>query len=302
MKVAVIGANGQLGSDVVAELQSAGDEVVAFTHTQIDIASFESVRGSLIVVNPAVIVNTAAMHHVENCEKDPLRAYEVNALGARNLAMAAAELDAKLVHVSTDYVFNGSKTKPYLEDDRAMPLNVYGNTKLAGEAFIQGIGRKYFILRTSALYGKNPCRAKGGQNFVELMLKRASERDEVRVVNDEFVSPTSTAQLAKQIALLTRTECYGLYHATSEGSCSWYEFARAIFELANVKTKLRIAAPSEFPMKVPRPKYSVLENGRLKANGLNSFESWEEGLRVYMATRPHQQQASELAKVGSGAA
>jgi dTDP-4-dehydrorhamnose reductase len=223
------------------------------------------------------------MHHVENCEKDPLRAYEVNALGAKNLAIVAQELDAKLVHISTDYVFDGSRMQPYVEDDPAIPLNVYGNTKLAGEAFIQGVGRKYFILRTSALYGKNPCRAKGGRNFVELMLKLACERDEIRVVDDEVVSPTSTAELAKQIVVLSRTDHYGLYHATAEGNCSWYEFAKTIFEMTDTKVKLRIAAANEFPMKVPRPKYSVLENARLKSHGLNSFKDWEEGLRVYLS-------------------
>ena len=283
MKVAVIGANGQLGTEIVAETASGGDEVVAFTHAEIDIASPESIRNAVCPAAPSVIVNTAAMHHVENCEKDPRRAYEVNALGARNLAVVARELDAKLIHISTDYVFDGSKAQPYVEDDTALPLNVYGNTKLAGEAFIRAVGNKYFILRTSALYGKNPCRAKAGRNFVELMLKFAKERDEVRVVNDETVSPTSTAELAKQIVLLCRTDCYGLYHATSEGSCSWYEFAKAIFEIMDVSVNLKIAAVNEFPMKVPRPKYSVLENAKLKAEGLNSFEAWQEGLRAYLS-------------------
>lgn len=283
MRVAVIGANGQLGSDIVAETENDGDEVVGFTHAEIDIASAESTRNALFAAAPSVIVNTAAMHHVENCENDPPRAYKVNALGARNLAIVARELDAKLIHISTDYVFDGSKAQPYVEDDTELPLNVYGNTKLAGEAFIQAVGKKYFILRTSALYGKNPCRAKGGRNFVDLMLKFAKERDEVRVVNDETVSPTSTAELAKQIVLLGRTDCYGLYHATSEGSCSWYEFAKAIFEITDVSVNLKIAAVNEFPMKVPRPKYSVLENAKLKAEGLNSFEAWQEGLRTYLS-------------------
>ena len=135
------------------------------------------------------------------------------------------------------------------------------------------------------------------------MLKLARERDEVRVVKDEVVSPTSTAELAKQIALISRTECYGVYHATSEGSCSWYEFAKTIFEMADIKVNLKIAASNEFPMKVPRPKYSVLENARLKAEGLNSFQSWEEGLRAYLSMPAHQQpQASGLARVGFGAA
>jgi dTDP-4-dehydrorhamnose reductase len=285
MRIAVIGANGQLGTDVSEEYRNAGGETTGLTHGDIDISSLESVRSVLRGIRPEVIVNAAAMHHVENCEKEPLRAYEVNAIGSRNLAIVARELDAKLVHVSTDYVFNGEKRQPYLEEDRAAPLNVYGNTKLAGEAFLHGVAEKYFIVRTSALYGKNPCRAKGGRNFVDLMLKLATEREELRVVDDEVVSPTSTAELAKQIVILSRTNHYGLYHATAEESCSWYEFAKKIFELENVKTKLSVASPNEFPSKVPRPKYSVLENHALKALGLNFFHSWHEGLQCYLNSR-----------------
>jgi dTDP-4-dehydrorhamnose reductase len=286
MKIAVIGASGQLGSDVVTEYLKRGHEVAALTHEDTDISSADSLRNVLSGIQPAVIVNAAAMHNVENCEKDPLRAYEVNALGSRNLAVVARELDGKLVHVSTDYVFDGLKRLPYVESDTATPLNVYGNTKLAGEAYIRGTTRKYFILRTSALYGRKPCRAKGGKNFVDLMLKLAGERDELRVVNDEIVSPTSTEELARQIAVLSETDSYGLYHATAEESCSWYEFAKTIFEMANTTVNLKIAGPNEFPAKVPRPKYSVLENEGLKKLGLNSFRTWREGLTSYLDSVP----------------
>jgi dTDP-4-dehydrorhamnose reductase len=282
MRIAVIGANGQLGADVSEEYRKAGEETIDLTHAEIDISSLESTRSALSGIRPAVIVNTAAMHHVENCEMEPLRAYNVNGIGSRNLAIVARELDAKVVHVSTDYVFSGAKKQPYLEEDRPAPLNVYGNTKLAGDAFLQGLGEKYFIVRTSALYGRHPCRAKGGRNFVDLILKLAAERDEVRVVSDEVVSPTSTAELAQQIVILSRTDQYGLYHATAEGSCSWYDFAKTIFDVENIKTKLSVASPNEFPSKVPRPKYSVLENHALKVLGLNSFHSWQEGLQCYL--------------------
>jgi dTDP-4-dehydrorhamnose reductase len=284
MTVAVIGANGQLGTDVVAAFQKAGEATAGLTHADLDISSLEQTRKILSTVRPSIIVNTAAMHHVENCEKEPHRAYEVNALGARNLSIVARELEAKLVHVSTDYVFDGSKKTPYVESDPASPLNVYGTTKLAGEALIRETGERYFIVRTSALYGSNPCRAKGGKNFVDLMLKLARERDELRVVNDEEVSPTSTAELAKQIAELSRSDHYGLYHATAEGSCSWYQFAKTIFEISNLRVNLTVAGPNEFPAKVPRPKYSVLENQELKKLGLNCFASWQEGLTTYLAT------------------
>ncbi len=283
MKVAVIGANGQLGTDIVAAFQKAGDATFGLTHADLDISSAESTKTVLSGIRPAIIVNTAAMHHVETCEKEPSRAYEVNALGARNLSITARDLNAKLVHVSTDYVFDGSKKQPYVEEDVAAPLNVYGNTKLAGEAFVRAFAEKHFIVRTSALYGKNLCRAKGGRNFVDLMLKLAGERDEIKVVDDEIVSPTSTQELAKQVFELSQTDRYGLYHATAEGSCSWHEFARTIFELANVKVNLKVAGVGEFPAKVPRPKYSVLENHALKKERLNSFQSWREGLRAYLS-------------------
>lgn len=283
MRVAVIGANGQLGVDVVEEFSRADEEVIALSHGDVDIASLESTRAALGGAAPAVIVNTAAMHHVEKCETEPIRAYEVNALGARNLLTVARELNAKLVHVSTDYVFDGTKNSPYVESDTPAPLNIYGNTKLAGESFLRGLGEKCFIVRTSALYGKNPCRAKGGRNFVDLMMKLALERDELRVVNDEVVSPTFTPELAKQIVALSRTDHYGLYHATAEGSCSWYEFAKTIFEFADTRVNLSVAAPNEFPSKVPRPKYSVLENAALKKLGLNVFREWKQGLLSYLA-------------------
>jgi dTDP-4-dehydrorhamnose reductase len=282
MTVAVIGANGQLGIDVVAEFQKSSAAAAGLTHADLDISSLESTRKILSAIGPAIIVNTAAMHHVENCEKEPKRAYEVNALGAQNLSIVAQELRAKLVHISTDYVFDGSKKTPYVESDPAAPLNVYGSTKLAGETFIRKTTEKYFIVRTSALYGRNPCRAKGGRNFVDLMLKLAAERDELRVVDDEVVSPTSTTELAKQIAVLAFGNHYGLYHATAEGSCSWYEFAKTIFEMTDTKVNLKIATPGEFPAKVPRPKYSVLENQSLKKLGLNSFASWQQGLTSYL--------------------
>jgi dTDP-4-dehydrorhamnose reductase len=284
MNVAVIGASGQLGSDVADEFLHAGNKVSLLSHGDIEISSLDSVRSVLTGIKPEVIVNTAAMHNVESCEKEPAKAYAVNALGSRNLATSAKECGAILIHVSTDYVFDGSKGEPYLESDPAVPLNVYGNTKLAGELFIRATTDNYVILRTSGLYGKRPCRAKGGLNFVEFMLKLASERDELRVVNDEFVSPTHTLELAKQIVALARSREFGLYHATAEGSCTWYQFAQKIFEFTGKKVNLRIAAPNEFPAKVSRPKYSVLENQRLKALGMNRLQSWESGLESYLAS------------------
>jgi dTDP-4-dehydrorhamnose reductase len=285
MKVAVIGANGQLGSDLVTAFSGKGDEVNAVTHADIEISDLSSVSRVLGNIRPQVIVNTAAMHHVENCEREPEKAFAVNAVGPRNLAHVARDLDAVLLHVSTDYVFDGSKNSPYFEEDDPRPLNAYGITKVAGEHFVRATMAKQFVVRTSGLYGKSPCRAKGGLNFIELMLKLAKERGEVRVVDNEFVSPTSTAELAEQLVQLSRSDCYGLYHATAEGSCSWFEFAREIFAITETPVRLKVAGPDEFPAKVARPKYSVLENRALKILGLNAFKPWQDGLHKYLGNR-----------------
>jgi dTDP-4-dehydrorhamnose reductase len=285
MKIAVIGANGQLGHDVVRAFADQGDEVRALTHDDIELSSLESVMGCLRGTQADVVVNTAAMHHVESCEQQPGRAHEVNVVGARNLATATRDLGSVLIHVSTDYVFDGTKGRPYLESDEARPLNVYGRTKLEGEQFVRDINPKHYVLRTAALYGNHPCRAKGGQNFVDLMLRLARERGRVRVVDSEFTSPTATADLARQIAALSRSDLYGLYHATAEGSCSWHAFAGEIFRVADVSVTLEVASPNEFPAKVPRPAYSVLENCGLKSQNLNRFRPWQDGLHTYLSDK-----------------
>jgi len=285
MKIAVIGANGQLGNDVVTAFRANGDEVSPLSHADIELCDLASVTAALSKIGPNVIVNTAAMHHVENCETDPAKAFAINGIGSRNLAIAAKDSDATLMHVSTDYVFDGNKNNPYIEEDAPRPLNVYGITKLAGEHFVTATAPKHFVIRTSGLYGKNPCRAKGGLNFIELMLKLAKERGKVRVVDSEIVSPTSTVELAEQIVRLSRSDAYGLYHATAEGSCSWHAFAREIFAATETPVQLEIAGPNEFPAKVARPKYSVLENHALKRHGLNVFKPWQDALREYLGTR-----------------
>ncbi len=298
MKIVVLGANGQLGSDMVGAFRAAGDAVEGLTHADIEISDADSMARVLGNLRPEVIVNTAAMHHVDKCEQDPARAYAVNAMGSRNLARTANELESLVIHISTDYVFDGSKTTPYEETDNPLPLNVYGNTKLAGEYYVRSIARRHQVLRTSGIYGKSPCRAKGGLNFVETMLKLAREKGKVRVVGDEYVSPTFTPEIAEQAVALSRSNLNGLFHGTAEGSCSWYEFAREIFALTGTKVVLEQAAPGEFPAKVPRPKYSVLENKALKSNGLNKFRPWQESLQRYLEIRS-KEMSSEPAVSGA---
>jgi len=282
VRVTVIGGNGQLGEDVAAAFTMDGNEVACLTHRDVEIASADSVRESLEHLRPDIVINTAAFHHVEQCEADPARSFEVNAIGARNLAQVTRALGARLFHISTDYVFDGLKRSPYTEDDLPMPLSVYGNSKLAGEYFVRSENPRHFVVRVSGLYGAHPCRAKGNLNFVELMLKLSRERDEIRVVDDERVTPTPTSEVAQQLVVLSRTEDYGLYHATAEGECSWYEFAKAIFELSGCNVRLEAARPGEFPAKVARPKYSVLENAALKRKSRNVFKHWKQGLERYL--------------------
>ena len=285
MKVAVIGGNGQLGRDIVSAFTDEGHDVTSLAHQEIEVSSPASVCESLEGLRPELVVNTSAFHHVEKCEADPAHAFAINGIGARNLAQITQEMGATLMHISTDFVFDGCKNAPYTEEDTPAPLNVYGNTKLSGELFVRAANPRHFIVRTSAIYGENPCRAKGGLNFVELMLKLSTERKELRVVDDEFVSPTPTAQIAQQLVALSQSSDYGLYHATAEGSCSWFEFAAAIFAMTKTNIRLEPARPGEFPVKVARPKYSVLENQALKRRSLNVFTHWKEGLEKYLARR-----------------
>ena len=283
MKVAVIGANGQLGSDITSIFKEQNHQVIELNHDVINIVDLDLCKKVLSEVQPDLVINTAAYHNVDKCEIETVKAFEGNALGARNLAILSNEQGFKLYHISTDYIFSGSKQAPYLEDDAVCPVNVYGNTKASGEFFVRSIAANSLVIRVSAIYGKNPCRAKGGNNFVNLMLKLGNEKPEVRVVAHEFVSPTPTMDIARQLAHIASSNLTGICHATSESQCSWYEFAQEIFRIAGIKTPLNIAQPGEFAVNTPRPFYSVLENNLLKKNGLNIMRDWREGLKDYLS-------------------
>lgn len=285
MKTLVIGADGQLGTDVCAAFAD-GDVVRAGLHSaenSIDISD-ESAVMRLIVdeVRPDVVVSTAAFHNVPLCETEPASAWSVNASGPRFLAMACREAAARLVHVSTDYVFGNGGKSPYTESDREAPLSTYGASKLAGEHLLAAELENHCIVRSSGLYGAAPCKAKGGRNFVQLMLHLAAERGEVKVVTDECVSPTYTVALAKQIRVIAESGEPGLYHATCTGECSWHEFAQAIFEEAGVEVTLLEATQADFPSPVRRPDYSILGNARLEAQGLDVMPHWRDALREYL--------------------
>jgi len=276
MKVAVIGANGQLGTDLV-EVLSAEHSVIGLNHADIEITDVDSVKSALSAIKPDVVLNTAAYHIVPEAEKFPDKAFHINGTGVLNLAKACQDFKMILVHYSTDYVFDGKQQRPYIEGDSPNPLNVYANTKLAGEYFARNYCDRCYVIRVSGIYGKVPCRAKGG-NFITTMIRLAKEKSEVRVVNDEILTPTPTHEIAINTSALIKTDAYDLYHMTCEGECSWYEFARVIWETLELETPLYPASVKDFLLVVRRPFYSVLENLNLKNLGINEMPEWRDAL------------------------
>ncbi len=287
MKVVVTGANGQLGTDLCKVLQHF--ELIPLTHKEIEISDINSVKYAFCKHKPDIIINTAAYVRVDDCETEQDRAFLINTLGARNVAVIAQELGAKLVHISTDYVFGGEAEPPavpYSEFDTPSPLSIYGKSKLAGENFVRHFCPKHFIVRTSGLFGITGASGKG-DNFVETMLRLAKERDELRVVNDQVFSPTYTKDLAQKIAQLITTEYYGIFHVTNKGSCSWYEFTKEILKLADLKIRLIPITSDEYPQKARRPRFSVLDNYHLRLLALDDMRTWQEALRDYMISKGH---------------
>jgi dTDP-4-dehydrorhamnose reductase len=293
MKVVLIGSNGQLGSDLLKVFQAAGDTVVPLTHAQLDVCSEDRIAVVLADAKPDVVVSTAAYHRVDECEKRAALAFEVNGSGAMNLAQACNRSGAVLVHFSTDYVFGGyDKRTPYEETDRPAPVNVYGTSKVVGELLIPAYTDRYFVLRVCGLYGIAGSSGKGG-NFVETMLKKALAGDAIRVVDDQILTPTYTVDLAEAVRKLLLTEKYGLYHLSSEGQCSWYDFTRHIFDSAGIQAQLSPVKSSDFPSPVKRPSYSVLSKGKFQGLGL-SIPSWKDALPRYLKERTKKSVAPEV--------
>ncbi len=285
MRILLIGAAGQLAQDLLPLLQRRGHEVVPLSHEQLDICSPEAVVRRMASARPECVINTAAFHRVDDCEDQAERAFAVNLLGVRNLAQAAESNGAALAHFSTDYVFGGEKRTPYTEADLPQPLSIYAMSKLAGEFAARRYCSRHFVVRTCGLYGIGGSRSKGG-NFVETMLKLAAQKKPIRVVADQIVTPTSTADLAERLLPLIESGRYGLYHMTSTGQCSWYEFAAEVFRLANTEVDLQATESKSFGAKARRPAYSVLDNCRMRAAGIAEFRPWQEALAEYMRQRP----------------
>lgn len=283
MKAVIIGANGQLGADLTHVLHREGVSVLPLTHLEIDIADTLQVEVVLGPLPADVVINTAAFHKVEQCEREPVPSFAVNAIGPWNLANVCRRKKAVLVHLSTDYVFDGTRNEPYSECDTPNPLNVYGVSKLAGEAMVTLNWERSFVVRTCGLYGIAGSRGKGG-NFVETMLRKASEKQSIQVVNDQVLTPTFTGDLAEAIGKLIHTERFGLYHMSAEGQCSWFEFAQKVFELAAVDADLTPTSTNDHSSLVRRPAYSVLSKRKLRSLGLE-MPHWQGGLKRYLSVR-----------------
>lgn len=277
-KIIVTGCNGQLGRAVNLFFKDNKD--ISFVNTdvgELDITNIDKVMELAREVQPYAIINCAAHTGVDACETEYDKAFKINAIGPRNLSIAARETGAKLMHISTDYVFDGKGTRPYMETDATNPQGAYGSTKLAGENFVKDFADRYFILRTAWLYGD-------GKNFAKTMLRLSETNEKVRVVGDQFGSPTSASELTKAINALLFTENYGMFHATCEGSCSWAEFAREVFRLAGKTTKVEAITTEEFGAPAPRPAYSILENRMFKLTTDFMFADWHDAIAEYMKT------------------
>lgn len=283
-KILITGSNGQLGRALnkilkeqhsnITLINSDMGEPTAYCPIILDITNSVAVMNLVQDLKPDIIINCAAHTAVDLCETDQERAYAINAIGAKNLAIAANAAEAKFVQVSTDYVFDGNANSPYTEEDVTNPMSVYGSTKLAGEEFVKENCVKHFIIRTAWLYGE-------GKNFVKTMLGLAERNSEVRVVSDQYGTPTSALELARAISFIMETDNYGIYHGTCEGVTTWNKFAEEIFRMAGKAVTVIPITTDEFKAVAARPKYSVLEDKKLKSLGY-SMKTWKEALQEYM--------------------
>lgn len=284
-KILITGSNGQLGRALRSLCENATEYQLINTDfgvegiKDLDITNLDAVYAMLKETSPYAVINCAAHTNVDGCEVQKDLAYKINAIGPRNLAIAAVHTGAKLVHISTDYVFSGDGTRPYTEFDAPAPKAMYGITKLCGEDFVRQFAKDFFIIRTAWLYGD-------GKNFVKTMLRLAETRDEISVVNDQIGSPTSAMELARAILALLPTDNYGIFHGTCEGQCSWADFAQKIFSLKGCSTKVLGITSEEYkknnPASADRPKYSVLDNYMLRLTGSYTFADWEKAITEYM--------------------
>lgn len=274
-KLLITGCSGQLGRALNRVYEGEQVQIINTDVPELDITNLDAVMRFVREQKPDVIMNCAAMTAVDLCESQYEKAFLINAVGPRNLSIAARETGAKLFQVSTDYVFSGNADRPYVETDRPDPQSVYGSTKLAGEQFVRDFADRYFIIRTAWLYGE-------GKNFAATMLRLAESNDTVRVVRDQYGTPTSALELAKMMHVLEPTENYGIFHGTCEGQCSWADFAAEIFRQAGKNTNVEYITTAEYPTPAKRPAYSVLENQMLHLTTDFKMQQWQDALSVYL--------------------
>lgn len=278
MKILIIGADGQLGFDL---MRVFGEAAVGVTHDDMDVTVLENCHDCINALNPDYVINTAAFHQTEKCEILSHRAFSVNALGAMNVAVVAQKIKARVVYISTDYVFNGAKKDPYVESDTTFPINTYGWSKLAGEKHVLTIDENSLVVRTSGLFGINGSRK--GHTFPEFILKNNKKEYGLTIVDDQIFSPTYSLDLATAIKILVCSGAKGIYHITNGGRCSWFEFALAVCKIAKVNPAFTAITTEEYnkkgKIKVKRPAFSVLGTERIDAPFL---QVWEHALQNYM--------------------
>lgn len=284
MRILVTGANGMLGTDLCCLLEQSGHEVIRSSQREntesdvtLDILDFAATRATLRQHKPEMLIHTAAYTHVDGCERDPDRAFQINALGTWHVAAACAEQEIPLVYISTDFVFDGRKTTPYTEFDTPNPINHYGASKLAGEQAVQKLCRRHYIVRTQWLFGVH------GKNFPGTILELAQKRNELPVVVDQRGSPTSTLALSRALIKLLDSPLYGTYHIACKGECSWFEFAQKTLELAGISHVTLHPIPAEqWPSPTHRPAYSVLRRYVLELQGRDDLPPWQEALEEFI--------------------
>lgn len=286
-RVAIFGSTGQLGSDLVKVLRESGSfEVVPLKHEDADCTDAEAVRKVLTATLPRIVINSAAYVRVDDCEDRAQEAFQVNAIGAWHIAKTCAEIDALCVYVSTDYVFDGTKSTPYVESDPTCPINVYGASKLAGEHLVRRAAPRWLIVRMASLFGKTGARGKGG-NFIETVIAKAKAGEPLRIVNDVRMSPTYSYDAAQAVAQLLQSDASGLLHLTNRGGCTWYELAVAILSMMGLSTRIEPVSSASYPTKAARPENSSLASERLDGILAAPLRPWRSGLAAYLLERGH---------------
>ncbi|XTR37210.1 dTDP-4-dehydrorhamnose reductase [Paraclostridium tenue] len=276
MKILVTGINGQLGYDVVKELNKRGHEAVGVDKEQMDLTVSSEIKECIEKNSPEAIIHCAAYTAVDDAEENEDLCSQINALAVKDIANCAKKLDIPMIYISTDYVFDGTKDGEYTEDDVPNPINIYGKTKYDGEKYVQEILEKYYIVRISWVFGEN------GNNFIDTMLRLSKDRDSLNIINDQVGSPTYTKDLAPILVDMIETDEYGVYHATNEEFCSWYEFAKEIFNVAKVNINVTPISTSEYPTKANRPMNSKMSKDKLINNGFKQLRSWKEAVGEYI--------------------